>query len=58
MKKRLVAGILAFWMSTTSLTAGTLLPNGEQQFIDNNGAPLANGTVTFYVPGTTTLKNT
>jgi microcystin-dependent protein len=58
MKKRLVAGILAFWMSTTSLSAGTLLPNGEQQFIDNNGSPLANGTVTFYVPGTTTLKNT
>ena len=56
--KRLRAGLLALLLSTTSLNAGTLLPNGEQQFIDNNGAPLASGTVTFYVPGTTTLKNT
>jgi len=56
--KRVRAGLLALWMSTSSLSAGTLLPNGEQQFIDNNGNPLANGTVTFYIPGTTTLKNT
>lgn len=58
MKKRIFAGLLALLLSTTSLNAGTLLPNGEQQFIDNNGSPLASGTVTFYVPGTTTLKNT
>lgn len=58
MNKRLIAGLVALLLSTTSLDAGTLLPNGEQQFIDNNGAPLASGTVTFYVPGTTTLKNT
>jgi microcystin-dependent protein len=56
--KRVRAGLLALWMSTSSLSAGTLLPNGEQQFIDNNGNPLASGTVTFYVPATTTLKNT
>lgn len=36
----------------------TLLPNGEQQFIDGDGNPYALGTVTFYVPGTTTPKNT
>ena len=35
-----------------------LLPNGMQQFVDGNGAPYANGSVYFYVPGTTTLKNT
>ncbi len=35
-----------------------LLPNGQQQFTDNNGAPLAGGSVYFYVPGTTTAKNT
>ena len=56
--KRLQAGLLALLLSTTSLNAGTLLPNGEQQFISNTGAPLASGTVTFYIPGTTTLKNT
>ena len=58
MNKRIRTGLLAFWLSTTSLNAGTLLPNGEQQFISNNGAPLASGTVTFYSPGTSTLKNT
>jgi len=36
----------------------TLLPNGKQQFFDANGAPLAGGTVTFYIPNTTTFKNT
>lgn len=36
----------------------SILPNGKCQFIDQNGKPLANGTVTFYVPGTTTLKDT
>lgn len=36
----------------------TLLPNGKQQFLDSNGEPLASGLVYFYVPGTTTPKNT
>lgn len=35
-----------------------LLPNGKQQFLDANGDPLANGTVTFYIPNTTTPKDT
>jgi hypothetical protein len=35
-----------------------LLPNGKQSFFDNNGAPLAGGEVTFYIPGTTTFKDT
>lgn len=36
----------------------TLLPNGKQTFIDANGDPLSGGSVTFYVPGTSTYKNT
>jgi hypothetical protein len=36
----------------------TLLPNGKQQFVDDNGDPLAGGFVYFYIPGTTTPKNT
>lgn len=36
----------------------SLLPNGEQQFIDANGAPYEAGLVYFYIPGTTTLKTT
>jgi hypothetical protein len=30
-----------------------ILPNGKSQFIDQNGAPLVNGAVYFYAPGTT-----
>jgi microcystin-dependent protein len=38
---------------------GGLLPNGKQQFFDPaTGAPAAGGSVTFYVPGTTTAKAT
>lgn len=37
---------------------GTLLPNGKQVFVDSNGVPLVGGTVTYYVPTTTTFKNT
>jgi hypothetical protein len=36
----------------------TLLPNAKQQFIDSNGRPLAGGSVYFYIPNTSTLKNT
>ncbi|HJP68644.1 MAG TPA: hypothetical protein VJ846_07060 [Sphingomicrobium sp.] len=36
----------------------TILPTGETQFFDANGDPLAGGTVTFYIPGTTTPKDT
>ncbi len=36
----------------------TLLPNGEQQFCDANGKPYAGGKVYFYIPNTTTFKNT
>lgn len=35
-----------------------LLPNGRQQFFDRLGIPLVGGTVTFYIPGTTTEKDT
>lgn len=38
--------------------AATLLPNGKQVFLDSNGNPLAGGAVYFYVPGTTTAKQT
>lgn len=40
------------------MAVATLLPNGEQQFCDANGAPYAGGSVYFYVPSTTTPKTT
>ena len=38
--------------------AATLLPPGEQTFLDQNGAPLAGGQVFFYIPNTLTPKAT
>src|SRR5215467_6782590 len=35
-----------------------LLPAPEVQFIDENGAPYAGGSVEFYIPGTDTPKDT
>jgi hypothetical protein len=37
--------------------ASLLLP-GKAQFLDSDGKPLAGGSVTFYIPGTSTLKAT
>lgn len=36
----------------------TLLPNGEQTFLDANGTPLAGGFVYFYVPNSAVVKDT
>jgi len=38
--------------------SGSLLPNAKQQFLDANGASLAGGKVYYYIPSTTTFKNT
>jgi hypothetical protein len=35
-----------------------ILPNGKQQFVNSNGQPLAGGFVYYYIPNTTTAKNT
>jgi hypothetical protein len=35
-----------------------ILPNGRQQFVNSNGQPLAGGFVYYYIPSTTTFKNT
>lgn len=41
-----------------SSIVATILPTGETTFLDQNGSPLAGGTVTFYIPNTSTLKTT
>lgn len=60
MNKRIIAGFTALLLSTTSLQSATLLPNGQQQFINGSGVPYASGKVYFYsnYPTCTTLKNT
>lgn len=60
MNKRIIAGFTALLLSTTSLQSATLLPNGQQQFINGSGVPYASGKVYFYsnYPTCTILKNT
>jgi len=58
--KKVSGALAAFLYSTSALWGATLLPNGEQQFIDANGKPYANGKVYFYsnYPTCSVLKNT
>lgn len=45
-------------LATASAQTASLLPNGQQQFADANGAPYASGLVYFYAPFSTTPKAT
>lgn len=61
--KAVITGLLLATLLTLApyhevARAATLLPNGEQTFLDANGKPVASGCVYFYVPGTTTPKDT
>ncbi|QTO46307.1 tail fiber domain-containing protein [Burkholderia latens] len=38
--------------------SASLLPNAKTQFLDGNGKPLAGGQVFFYIPNTSTKKDT
>lgn len=60
MNKRAIASLTAFLLSTTNLQSATLLPNGQQQFLNGNGQPYASGRVFFYsnFPTCSILKNT
>src|SRR5581483_8130265 len=49
---------LAYLNFGSVATAGTLLPNGMQTFLDQNGQPLASACVYFYTPGTLAPKAT
>lgn len=43
---------------TYSFAVATNVPNGKARFADANNVPLAGGKVYFYIPSTTTPKNT
>lgn len=49
---------LILCLLTWGASAATLLPNGRQVFDDANGQPLVGGFVYFYIPNTTTTKQT
>lgn len=50
--------ISLFAISRLIAADASLIPNGVQQYFDNNGNPLTSGYVYYYEPGTTTFKNT
>lgn len=54
----LLAAFLTPSLYHSAAQAASLLPNAEQTFVDQNGKPLASGCVYFYVPGTSTPKDT
>lgn len=54
---RSVIAVLAL-LCAAPVWAATLLPPGEIQFSDANGNPYAGGKVYFYIPNTSTPKNT
>lgn len=57
--KQIIAGVMIYFTVIGQVFGqAALLPNAEQQFFDNNGKPLASGTVDYYVPGTTNRKTT
>lgn len=62
MLRRIIAGFVIVVSlligSVPAAHSATLLPNGEQTFLDTNGNPLANGKVYMYIPNTTTFKQT
>ncbi|GJE37852.1 tail fiber protein [Methylobacterium persicinum] len=55
---RILAALLALVCLCLPASAATLLPPGQQTFTDANGKPLAGGSLSFYVPNTTTAKPT
>lgn len=57
--KQIIAGAMIYFTTVAQVFGqAALLPNAEQQFFNNNGQPLASGSVQFYVPGTSTPKTT
>lgn len=56
--KRIAALLIAGLLGISPAWAASLLPNGEQTFVDQNGQPLSGGTACFYIPNTLTPKLT
>jgi len=48
--------MFASCIATAIAQTSALIPNASQQFLDASGNPLAGGSVSFYVPGTTQSK--
>jgi len=61
MIKKFLALTLTLLLANAPVVAwgqAALVPNAKQSFVDENGIPLAGGSVFMYVPNTTNLKTT
>lgn len=58
MKLRGLIAVCLLMVGLAPALGQTLLPNARQTFLDQNGQPLAAGTVGFYIPNTLTPKTT
>ncbi len=58
LRRLLSLAFLAVGLWATPAGAAGLLPWGKVQYVDANGAPCVGCTVTFYIPSTTTPKDT
>lgn len=57
--RQVLAGVMIYFITIFQVFGqAALLPNAEQQYFDNNGKPLASGSVDYFVPGTTIRKTT
>lgn len=58
LRQVVIGAALCALFSLPAWPQATLLPNAKQQFLGNTGAPLASGTVDFFVPNSNTRKTT
>lgn len=58
LKAAILSFILVLMCGQAFAQTASLLPPALQQFLDNDGNPLSSGTVDFYIPNTSTRKNT
>lgn len=54
----LALSMLGALSASPTVEAATLLPPGKSCFLSEDGSPLAAGTINFYIPATTTPKDT
>lgn len=57
--RQVIAGVMIYFTVISQVFGqAAILPDASQQYLDNNGHPLASGAVDYFVPGTTTRKTT
>jgi hypothetical protein len=57
--RQIIAGAMVYFLTVGQVFGQAApLPDAKQQYLDNNGKPLASGSVSYFVPGTSQPKTT